>query len=351
MGTPTLKIVKPATEAEKTTHTTLDTIEVTPSMVKGWRLPAFQRALRVNSKVLEVAERIRRDEVIPGVLTLGVVTERGERHVYIIDGQHRCHAFLLASQDREHDGVKERGIASAYVDVRQRHFSSLEEMGDEFVETNSKLVNMRPDDILRGMEASLPALRKIRQKCPFVGYDMIRRGEKAPVLSMSALVRCWAGSAPEVPSLTGASAKDLAKSLSMDDAETLIGFLELAENAWGRVPEYVRLWNNLNLALCFWLYRRMVLSRYSERTVQMTKDMFGKCLMSLSADGTYLDWLLGRQMGPRDLAPAYARVRAAFVLRVESETGRKPLMPAPAWAHSGGGSTTKAMKRLRSQKE
>lgn len=340
---PTLKIIKPATDAEKGTHTTLDTIEVTPAQVKTWRIPEFQRGLRVNDKVLAVAEQIRRDEVIPGVLTLGVLTVRGERQVYILDGQHRCHAFVLASEPREVNGKKEPGIASAYVDVRQRHFESLADMGDEFVNLNSQLVKMRPDDILRGLESSLPPLRKIRLRCPFVGYDMIRRGEKAPVLSMSALIRCWFGSAPEVPSLTGASAQTLAKSLSNDDAETLIGFLDLALQAWGRDPQYVRLWNNLNFALCLWIYRRMVLSRYSEKTVQLTRDQFGKCLMSLSADGAYVDWLLGRMMGTRDLSPAYSRIKAVFASRLEADTGKRPLMPAPAWsAHVTGG---KAMKR------
>jgi hypothetical protein len=347
MATPTLKIVKPATAAERTTHTTLDTIEVTPSMVKGWRIPGFQRALRVNPKVLEVAERIRRDEVIPGVLTLGVLTEKGERNVYIIDGQHRCHAFILACEDRERDGRKEKGITSAYVDVRQRHFESMLDMGDEFVETNGQLVKMRPDDILRGMEGSLPAMRKLRLRCPFVGYDMIRRGEKAPILSMSTLLRCWVGSASEVPSLTVASAASLARSFSNDDAEQLIGFLDLALQAWGRDEQYVRLWNSLSLALTLWLYRRTVLTAHSQRTIRLTREEFGKCMMSMSADSAFVDWLLGRKMSGRDLSPCYARIRAAFVVRIESETGKKPMLPSPVWAHTGGNTTTKAVKRLR----
>ena len=345
MAQPTLKIVKPGTEAERTTHTTLDTIEVTPSLVKGWRIPEFQRGLRVNDKVLAVAEQIRRDEVIPGVLTLGVLTVRGERQVYILDGQHRCHAFLLAAEDRERDGRKEKGIASAYVDVRQRHFESLVDMGDEFVNLNSQLVKMRPDDILRGLESSLPPLRKIRLRCPFVGYDMVRRGDKSPVVSMSSLIRCWTGSAPEVPSTTGDSVAVRAKMFSNDDAETLVGFLDLALDAWGRDQQYVRLWNNLNLTLCLWLYRRLVISAYSTRIVKFTREQFGKCLMSLSADGPYLDWLMGRLMGQRDMAPAYGRIRAVFVARMEVETGKKPLMPAPAWATHTAGDKPKMKRR------
>ena len=41
-----IKILKPATEAEKATQTTLDTIELTPKIFATWKLPPFQRPLR-----------------------------------------------------------------------------------------------------------------------------------------------------------------------------------------------------------------------------------------------------------------------------------------------------------------
>jgi hypothetical protein len=86
-----------------------------------------------------------------------------------------------------------------------------------------------------------------------------------------------------------------------------------------------------------WIYRRMVLDQYSPKTPRLTKDLFRKCLMSLSADENYLDWLVGRSLGERDRSPAYNRIKAAFAKRIEIETGKKPLMPSPAWSsHSGG---------------
>lgn len=39
MSIPQFKIVKPSTDAEKMTGTTLDTIEVTPNLLKSWKLP------------------------------------------------------------------------------------------------------------------------------------------------------------------------------------------------------------------------------------------------------------------------------------------------------------------------
>lgn len=313
------KIVKPSTDAEKSTQTTLETIEVTPDLVRSWKLPPFQRPLRINDKVMLLSEQIRRDDgVLPGVFTIGIIG----KDRYLVDGQHRREAFLLSE------------CLVGYCDVRICHFSDLAAMGEEYVNLNSRIVNMRPDDILRGLEGTYEPLAKLRKRCPYVGYDQIRRNEKGPVLSMSALLRCWVGSATEAPRGGGTSAMQLAKTLSMDDADQCIGFLECAFNAWGRDLAYARLWTNLNLVLCMWLYRRIVLSAYSAKTRRLTREQFTKCLMSVSADSTYLDWLVGRQVGNRDMSPAYKRLKAIVASRVESDTGSKYVTPMPAWASS-----------------
>lgn len=312
-----LQIVKPKTAAQMSTHTTLDTIEVTPDLTKSWKVPPFQRPLRINDKVMQLASKIREDGgVIPGVVVLGVLNK--ER--YIVDGQHRREAFLLSE------------CLTGYVDIRVLHFDDMAEMGEEYVNLNSRLVNMRPDDVLRGIEETFPTLGKIKKRCVFVGYDQIRRSEKSPVLSMSALLRCWSASSTEVPRGSCGSALSLARTLSMEEAETCIDFLCLAYSAWGRDVAYMRLWTNLNLTLCMWLYRRLTITPYSPNTPRLTKDLFGKCLMSLSADSQYPDWLVGRNNAQRDSSPAYARIKAAFAKRIEIETGRKPRLPQPAWA-------------------
>lgn len=311
-----LQIVKPSTEAEKSTRTTLDTIEIDPNLVRSWKLPNFQRPLRVNEKVMLLAQQIKRDGgVIPGVLVIGVLNK--ER--YLVDGQHRREAFLLSE------------CLTGYADVRILHFNDMAEMGEEFVNLNSRLVSMRPDDVLRGLEQTFAPLGLLRKRCPYVGYDQIRRGEKSPVLSMSALLRCWASSATEVPWGGVGSALSLARTLSVDDAEAAIEFLNLAHTAWGRDHAYARLWSNLNLALCMWLYRRLVITPYSAKTVKLTKEQFTKCLMSLSADPTYPDWLTGRHHGARDASPAYMRIKSLFSKRLEADTGKKHLLPQPAW--------------------
>lgn len=313
-----LQIVKPKTSAQMSTQTTLDTIEVSPDQIKSWKVPPFQRPLRINDKVIQLSTKIRDDGgVIPGVIVLGVLN----KDRYIVDGQHRREAFLLSE------------CLTGYVDIRVLHFDDMAQMGEEYVNLNSRLVNMRPDDVLRGIEDTFPALGKIRKMCAFVGYDQIRRSEKSPVLSMSALLRCWAASSTEVPRPSGGqSALTLARTLSVDEADTCIGLLTIAYAAWGRDMSSSRLWANLNLTICMWLYRRLVITPYSPSTPRMTKELFTKCLMSLAADPQYADWLVGRTSGQRDGSPAYNRIKAAFAKRIEIETGKKPRLPQPAWA-------------------
>lgn len=312
-----LQIVKPQTAAQMSTQTTMDTVEITPDLLKSWKVPPFQRPLRINDKVQLLADQIRRDGgVIPGVLVIGVINK--ER--YIVDGQHRREAFLLS------------GSIVGYVDIRVLHFADMAEMGEEYVNLNSRLVNMRPDDVLRGVEESFAPLGKIRKRCSFVGYDQIRRGEKSPVLGMSAVLRCWTASSTEVPRPGGfGSALSLGRALSMEEAETCIEFLGCAYAAWGRDQSSWRLWANLNLMLCMWLYRRLVVAPYSPTTPRLKNDVFTKCLMSIAADSTYSDWLLGRNAA-RDASPAYKRIKEAFAKRIEVETGKKPRLPQPEWA-------------------
>lgn len=307
----------PTTEPEKATQSIVDTILITPELAKSWQLPGAQRPLKVNEKVKALAEELKQNGgVIPGFLTLA----RIDKTTYLLDGQHRREAFLLS------------GLAECYSDVRVCRFDNEAEMGKEFVKLNSSLVRLTPDDILRGLEASSEALRKIRKRCSFVGYDQIRRGDRSPILSMSSTLRCWVGSNPEVPASGGISATVIAETLNLDEAETMAEFYNLCFSAFGRDEAYRILWRNLNITICAWLYRRTVISQYSPNTARLTKDMFLKGLMSLSATTSYVDWLQGRQLSNRDRSPCYDRVKKIFAERMTAETGKKLRFPQPGWA-------------------
>lgn len=301
---------------------TMDTRTVSRKEACNWLVPPFQRPLRVNGKVLGLAERIKADGgVIPGVITLGVVS--GKKIPYIIDGQHRIEAFKLSE------------VPEAYVDLRVLEFSDLGDMGQEFVNLNSRLVTMRPDDVLRGMEAGLPALAYIRQHCPIVGYGQIHRNETTEALSMSVLLRAWFSSGKETPG-SGAengSVANIAQAVTMDAAKEIADTVKMLERAWGRNLEYARLWNGLNLTICFWLYRRLVLGHANKmkRVSKVTKNVFELAMTSLSASKSYLDWLVGRRLTQRDRGPCMSKIRTIVAKRMLAETGVRPLLPLPSW--------------------
>lgn len=324
--TTNLKIVKPTTEAERQTRTTMDCWSFSVESAREWKLPPFQRGLRVGSKVQDVAQQIAASGgVLPGVICIGVL--EGER--FLVDGQHRREAFFMACEI-----VRAKGLPdlTGFADVRIAHFSSMAEMADEFARLNSHLVAMRPDDMLRALESSCAEMAKVRRGCPFIGYDQIRRGDRSPVVSMSAALRTWVGSRHDVPHSSGTSAAEMARELSEEESSGMVRFFSCGHQAWGGDRAYHKMWSSLNLIVCAWIYRRIVLSAYSQKTEQIGDREFAACLMQLSADSTYGQWLVGRHLSSRDLGPAYLRVKNLFAIRLEHDSGRRHYLPQPAWA-------------------
>lgn len=317
-----MRLIKPSGEAERATQTTLDTIEITRKLVTTWKSPPFQRDVRVNAGVQMLVTELQRDNVLPGTITLGVL----DGEVYIVDGQHRIHAYLMAD------------LPVAYADVRTHYFKTMGDMAHEFVQLNSQLVKLRPDDILKGLEQSNKHLQELRRKCPYVGYDAIRRGPTTPVVSVGALLRVWFGSRPEVPTNSGHSSTSCATMLDDQETGDLIQFLQLCFAAWRREKQYQKLWGSLNLCLCAWLYRRVVLGPAGKgvsRSTKLTPEEFTRGLLALSADANYVDYLVGRNLGDKDRAPAYNRMKTILAKRYAEDTaGKKLLLPSPTWAHS-----------------
>lgn len=317
--------IKGAHRAPVAERSSMETLIVTPDIVNQWRLPGFQRPLRVNDKVRALAKEIANDEAIPGVITLGRIDK--DPHLYVVDGQHRREAFL------------ESGCREALVDVRVVNFASMPEMADAFVDLNTALVKMRPDDVLRGLEGSVPILRKVREACPFVGYDHIRRGTYSPILSMSLVFRVWFSSRNDTPTngSSGLSARGIMETFDDESAERLIIFLRTAYEAWGKDQENNRLWGALNLTLCAWIFRRLVMNESTDptkRSSRLTLVQFKKCLMSLSADGNYVDWLVGRSLSDRDRSPCYKRIAAVIRSRLQDDGEKSPKVLLPEWVSS-----------------
>lgn len=317
-----MKLIRPSSASEKHTRSTVDTIELSAKLVASWKSPPFQRELKVNAKVEEVARQIAEDRgVLPGIVTLGVL----DKEVYIVDGQHRLHAFLISGEE------------VGYVDARTVFFKDMAEMAEEFERLNSQLVIMRPDDKLRALEHSNDAIRRIRKKCQFIGYDNIRRDSKnAPVLSMSTFIRAWTGCRGELPRM-GLPAKDAVKEMDAADTDNAIDFALLAFEAWRRDPEFFRMWGGLNLAICMWLYRRMVLNEGStgaSRWTKLNREEFRRGLLALSAEPSYLEYLFGRNVSDRDRTPTYNRAVQIMSKRFRAEGKSDIRFPRPTWSHA-----------------
>ncbi len=324
----------------KAVRSKMDTLILTISVIDTWQAPPFQRPLKVNERVRTIGEELKHNGgVIDGVLTLGTVG--GEDDVYLLDGQHRIAAMRFSE------------LKECIADVRICSFESMADMGDEFVKLNSAIVRMNPDDVMRAMEGTIAAIHNIREACPFVGYANIRRGTANAMVSMSSAIRTWVGSGVgEVPKQANGSAINTARELTAAEAQHLSRFLNLAHAAWGSDPQNFRLWTSVNLCICMWMYRKLVMDteRGVKRYVVLNPDLFKKCLMSVAASSDYVDWLVGRALSERDRGPCYLRLKGLFIqrLRIELHTP-KVMLPQPAWAGTTGGAG--ALKTWKSRSE
>lgn len=315
------KRIQPA----KTVSSKMETLVFNRAEAQSWELPPFQRPLRVNDKVRGLAEELKLNGgIISGIITLGKLPQ--DKTVWLVDGQHRREGFFISE------------LPEALSDVRTCAFDSMADMADEFVRLQQSLVKMRPDDVLRGLEASTRSLKVIRETCPFVGYDIVRRSgsDKAPIISMALSIRHWVGSRGEAPtqSTQGSTAAQMAREMDDRELTNLCKFLHVAHAAWGRDTTYARLWSGLNLGMAMWLYRRIVLDtdRSIKRAVNLNTEQFKKCLMALSADNDYIDWLQGRSLSDHHRAPCYRRIKQLLVVRLKAEGMENPKFPAPSWA-------------------
>jgi hypothetical protein len=311
--------------APKAQRSTMETLIITPDQVNAWRIPSWQRPVTVNAKVEEIAAEMREDGVaITGQLTLGKLT--GDTAYYVVDGQHRIEAFRLS------------GMSEIIADIRVVHFDTMAEMADEFVKLNSAIKKISPDDLLRGLAPNIPNLQRIMRECPFVGYAHVRRkSNSGSLINLATLLRCWQASYSEVPnnSNSGRTITQIATGMDNESAGNLIKVLNVMVNAWGRDPEYYKLWGNLNLTICLWLYRRLVLDtvrKGSARVIIMTETQFKQCLMALSADSHYVMWLQGRLLNDRDRSPALQRIKTIWSRRLIEGGTPKPNLPSPNWA-------------------
>jgi|WetSurMetagenome_2_1015567.scaffolds.fasta_scaffold204988_1 hypothetical protein len=311
----------PATKDYAELKSTMETVLLSRAGIEEWKHPPFQRPLKVNDKVEAVSKQIQADGgVIPDVITIAILG----KEKFLLDGQHRIKAFLMTE------------LPEAIADIRMIRCESMAEMGQVFERINDRLVPLKTDDRLRSLEPSYKSLQTIRARCPFIGYDQIRRGPHSPIVSMSLAIRAWMGSLQDVPSGSTSSAKAHLENLDPEETNRMIHFFTVVHSAWRNDPEYRRCWTGLNLTIAAWLWRRCVLSQSSPRVTKLTPDQFGQGMLALTADKTYLDWLVGRNLNDRERSPCYNRMKAIVSRRLFGDIGKKVLLPSPPWASSSG---------------
>jgi hypothetical protein len=286
----------------------------------SWTLPVFQREEQQTKKVIEFADELRTNGgMVSGVILLGMLRGSTDGIVYLVDGQQR------------RNGCNISGRTEFIANVILKQYDSMADMAQDYTRVNARLVPFKPDDLLRAYEITHPNLKQLHDDCPFLGYGNIRRAEdRSPVLGMSAVLKCWFGSGLATPGAQGL-ATTLVDQLDETQRQTLTVFLLTAYNAWGSDRQYGRLYANLNLTMCMYLYRKLVLDP-GNRRVPLPLDMFRKCLMSVSANSTYIDWLQGRSVSERDRSPCYKRVKSIFAERLTQEyNGKIFKLPKPDW--------------------
>jgi hypothetical protein len=116
-----------------------------------------------------------------------------------------------------------------------------------------------PDHRLQSLEPRCPNLLHFREGCKdIVTYGRVIKG-RGRVLPVSHALRCWASSNEDPPAKNVTNTEILAQGLTALDVQQLSGLLHSLIRVWGDQREYKCLWGPLNLTLCMWLYRRMVI--------------------------------------------------------------------------------------------
>lgn len=287
---------------------------VTLQDIESWKMPSFQRPFVNNTKVKAISKEIATNgHEIPGWIILGKLGD----DTYLLDAQHRVNAAKMS------------GISEFLAKVELIQFDSMAEMGQHFIRENSKIVSLKPDDILRGLRDQSDVLQLL-ESCPVIAYDNVRRGggiNTRPMVTMSNALRAWDASRGEVPG-GSVSAIEALNGMSISDAQHLVEFLNLAKECWGTDSTYNALWNRTNLVMCMWIYKLMVIgiNRLDKsRFTKMSREDFQKGLIGLT-DNTYSQFVIGKNNITNFRVPLYNRMKKIFLERLGTLK-----FPAPDW--------------------
>ncbi len=254
-----------------------------------WQVPPYQRDGIDNKKVNEISVALSQSPTLKyGLLLVGCRCGT----LYLVDGHHRKRAFGKTD------------LPSFRASVLFVRFDSEDEEVEAYREVQEQIKKSTPNDRLKVVAYTHAPLARIAEECNFVTFSKATAGSQRNLVTMSTVVQCWEWSKTNPPKPNnGGSVEDLAKSMTAEDAEKAIEFFGLCLDRFG--VSFPSLWKAPNLALCLWLYRRLVWQEGIEdgRWSRLTRREFASGLSGI-ANGDYTDCLTNKKLS-RDLDRNY----------------------------------------------
>jgi hypothetical protein len=275
-----------------------------------WKVPPFQRHILLNKRFFTLVAEFRQTHCLPyGTLLIGCWNSI----LYVVDGNHRMAACI------------ESGVPAIRANVQYVRFDTYVAMVAAYNKVQIPIKVSTPNDRLKVLADLHPPLQSIANACNFVTFSKAAAGQAGQLLTMSMLIQVWEWSKVNPPRpFGGASLEDLAKPLTQVDADNLIIFFQLCRFRFGLSPA---LWRAQNLALCLWLYRRLVLQENvdGEKWSNLTPAEFSVGLAGL-VNGLYETCVTGKQLSSdADRNRIWAKLVQGFRLSMKQNLSRNSL--------------------------
>ena len=310
-------------------------IKLTPEVINSWLIPDWQRHVRTNPKGRQLCEDIKEIPILESMIIVGVIQRRGKYVLYLLDGHHRKEHFLKS------------GAPYIIIDVKFAYVETMGEMADLYLKCQDQIVKSSPNDNLKGLAVNSKTLNHIIKHCTCVTLDAARSGASNASVTMSTVIQVWYDSNLDPPkrNTLGSPPKsitDLAKKLTMRDAETIVAFIKICEEVFGFNNESSALWKHINLVLCLWLYRVMVLKTEWEgcegyKVTYLDDKRFGIGLSALRHSRFYSSMTNKRLGSAVDRKEAYLNMTRWFLSGFPNNNGRTRVrLPKPTWASKKG---------------
>ena len=244
-----------------------------------WQIPLYNRETINNKKVNEIAAALVEDPALRyDHLLIGC---RGGV-LYKVDGNHRMRAF------------EKSGLPTIRVNIHFVRFDSEEEEVEAYRQMQEQIKKSTPNDRLKVVSYRHLPIQHIDRECRFVTFGKAAKSAGS-LVTMSTVVQTWEWSKTNPPRPSnGGSIEDLAWGINQNDSVRIVEFMRLCREQLGM--DFMTLWKASNLALCLWLYRRLIWYEDADhRWSKLTSREFGSGLLAI-CNSTYAGRITGKKL-------------------------------------------------------